>query len=192
MKTDKKELEELKAAIEPLMKLIKQVQVPTVQKTVEVPQIQYIDKIVDAPVAVTQQFVQVADDAEVQGPKDELVPVAPNMGAGGSHPQATMMPNQEWTEELREIRQIVEFLVRRERKLDVKADVAIWRLKRKTSSGRAKRSKPAFRKPSQTRPRSSSSLSTSGSSTRASALARLPQARSSSSTPALSKVPRSS
>ena len=110
------------------MKLIKQVQVPTVQKTVEVPQIQYIDKIVDAPVAVNQQFVQAADDAEVQGPKDETVPVAPNMGAGGSHPQATW--NQEWAEELREIRQMVEFLVRRERKLDVKADVAIRRLER--------------------------------------------------------------
>ena len=50
------------------------------------------------------------------------------MGAGGSHSQATL--NQEWAEELREIRRMVEFLVRRERKLDVKADVAIRRLER--------------------------------------------------------------
>ena len=43
-------------------------------------------------------------------------------------PQATW--NQEGAEELREIRQMVELLVRRERKLDVKADVAIRRLER--------------------------------------------------------------
>ena len=36
------------------------------------------------------------DESEAQGPEDELVPVAPNMGAGGSHPQATL--NQEWAE----------------------------------------------------------------------------------------------
>ena len=35
-----------------------------------------------------------------------------------------------WTTELTEIRQMVEFLVRRERKLDVKADVAVRRLER--------------------------------------------------------------
>ena len=130
--------------------------IPNMQKTVEVPQIQYVDKIVDAPVAVTQPSVpaeaerescskkrkstsdemvdeasdhdafglvqgrectRVADESEVQGPEDELVPVAPNMGAGGSHSQATL--NQEWAEELRVIRRMVEFLVRRERKLDV-------------------------------------------------------------------------
>ena len=66
--------------------------------------------------------------AEMRGPESELVPVAPNMGAGGSHPQATW--NQEWAEDLREIRRMVEFLVQRERKLDVKADVAIRRLER--------------------------------------------------------------
>ena len=143
--------------------------IPNMQKTVEVPQIQYIDKIVDAPVTVTQPSVpaeaerescskkrkstfesdemvdeasdldafglvqggectRVVDESEAQGPEDELVPVAPNMGAGGSHPQATL--NQEWAEDLREIRRMVEFLVRRERKLDVKADVAIRRLER--------------------------------------------------------------
>ena len=36
----------------------------------------------------------------------------------------------DWTRDLREIRQMVEFLVRRERKLDVKADVAVRRLER--------------------------------------------------------------
>ena len=142
---------------------------PNMQKTVEVPQIQYVDKIVDAPVAVTQPSVpaeaerescskkrkstfendemvdeasdldafglvqgvectRVVDESKVKGPEDELVPVAPNMGASGSHPQATL--NQEWAEDLREIRRMVEFLVRRERKLDVKADVAIRRLER--------------------------------------------------------------
>ena len=68
------------------------------------------------------------DETDVQGPAYELVQVAPNMRASGSHPQATL--NQEWAEELREIRRRVEFLVRRERKLDVKADVAIRRLER--------------------------------------------------------------
>ena len=63
-------------------------------------------------------------------PGHELVQVAPNMGAGGSH-QSTS--DQEWTQELHEIRRVVEFLVRRERKLDVKTDVAkgwkCWRRK---------------------------------------------------------------
>ena len=35
-----------------------------------------------------------------------------------------------WIQELAEIRQMVEFLVRRERKLDVKTDVAVRRLER--------------------------------------------------------------
>ena len=35
-----------------------------------------------------------------------------------------------WIQELTEIRQMVEFLVRRERKLDVKTDVAVRRLER--------------------------------------------------------------
>ena len=58
----------------------------------------------------------------------DLLLVAPNMEVGGSHLQA--MTGEErieiWTQDLREIRRMVEFLVRRERKLDVKADVAIW------------------------------------------------------------------
>ena len=50
---EKKEPEELEAEIEPLQVPIFQ----PVQKTVEVPQIQYVDKIVDAPVAAAQQQV---------------------------------------------------------------------------------------------------------------------------------------
>ena len=42
--------------------------------------------------------------------------------------QATM--DQEWAKELREIRRMVEFLVHRGRKLDVKTDVAATRLER--------------------------------------------------------------
>ena len=66
---------------------------------------------------------------------DEPVQVSPNMGAGGSHSQATSNQeeeerNQEWTRELCEIRRVVGFVVRWERKLDVKADVAVRRLER--------------------------------------------------------------
>ena len=62
----------------------------------------------------------------------DLLPVAPNMEAGGSHLQATAEEERivDWTQDLREIRSMVEFLVRRERKLDVKADVAVRRLVR--------------------------------------------------------------
>ena len=66
------------------------------------------------------------EDAQVPG--SELVQMAPNMGAGGSHPQAMM--DQERDKELREIRRMVEFLVHRERKLDVRTDVAARRLER--------------------------------------------------------------
>ena len=54
--------------------------------------------------------------------------MAPNMGAGGSHSQAMM--NRERDKELREIRRMVEFLVHRERKVDVRTDVAARRLER--------------------------------------------------------------
>ena len=69
-----------------------------------------------------------ADEGEGLG----LLPVAPNMKARGSHLQATAEEEQivDWTQDLREIRRMVEFLVRRERKLDVKADVAVRRLER--------------------------------------------------------------
>ena len=66
------------------------------------------------------------------GKDPDLLPVALNMEAGGSHLQATAEEEQivDWTQDLREIRRMVEFLVRRERKLDVKADVAVRRLAR--------------------------------------------------------------
>ena len=66
------------------------------------------------------------------GEDPDLLQVAPNMEAGGSHLQATAEEERivEWTQDLREIRRMVEFLVRRERKLDVKADVAVKRLAR--------------------------------------------------------------
>ena len=66
------------------------------------------------------------------GENPDLLPVAPNMEAGGSHLQATAEEERivDWTQDLREIRRMVEFLVRRERKLDVKADVAVRRLAR--------------------------------------------------------------
>ena len=62
----------------------------------------------------------------------DLLPVAPNMEAGGSHLQVTAEEERivDWTQDLREIRRMVEFLVRRERELDVKADVAVRRLAR--------------------------------------------------------------
>ena len=66
------------------------------------------------------------------GEDPDLLPVAPNMEAGGSHLQATAEEERivDWTQDLRDIRRMVEFLVRRERKLDVKADVAVRRLAR--------------------------------------------------------------
>ena len=131
-----------------------------VQKMVEVPKVQFIDKVVDIPVIRQRQMsVGVSGDcAESQGeeeqeeqevsgslvqgrehrrkedetnaqvPGSELVQMAPNMGAGGSHLQAMM--DQERDKELREIRRMVEFLVHRERKLDVRTDVAARRLER--------------------------------------------------------------
>ena len=68
------------------------------------------------------------DEKDMQGPGHESVQMAPNMGACGSDPQSTM--DQEWAKELRDIRRMVEFLVHRERKLDVKTDVAARRLER--------------------------------------------------------------
>ena len=62
----------------------------------------------------------------------DLFSVAPNMEACGSHLQAVTGEERVeiWTQDLREIRRMVEFLVRRERKLDVKSDVAVRRLAR--------------------------------------------------------------
>ena len=124
-----------------------------------------------------------ADEGESLG----LLHVALNMEAGGLHLQATAEQERivDWTQDLREIRRKVEFLVRRERKLDVKADVAVRRLARldKEHSSKTKSTKPASRTPSQTGPKSLTSSWTRGSSTKASALAKSRQAKSSSSSP---------
>ena len=65
----------------------------------------------------------------------DLLPVAPNMEAGGSHLQATAKEERivDWTEDLREIRRMVEFPVRREKKLDVKAVRRLARLEKEHS-----------------------------------------------------------
>ena len=89
------------------------------------------------------------DETDTQVPGSKLVQVAPNMGAGGSHPQATM--DQKWDKELREIRRMIEFLVNRERKLDVKTDVAARRL---APSSKTRSAKPASKEPSRTAPKS--------------------------------------
>ena len=70
-------------------------------------------------------------EKHVAGEDLDLFPVAPNMEAGGSHLQATAEEERivDWTQDLREIRSMV-VLVRWERKLDVKADVAVRRLAR--------------------------------------------------------------
>ena len=213
------------------------------QKAVEVPQIQYVGKIVEALVVVAHQPVPVdaealsqtqcferdedisvgtesaesADgmsDAEhglVQGRQSrlevdetrersaaeggkglDLLQVAPNMEAAGSHLHATTGDERivDWTQDLREIRRIVEFLVRRERKLDVKADVAVRRLARlekEHSQVEDEELEASFPDALADRTKVVNSSSTSGSSTQASALATSPQAKSSSSTPALSE-----
>ena len=64
--------------------------------------------------------------------RKDLLQVASTMEAGGSHLQGTTEDERlvDWTQDLREIRRMVEFLMRRERKLEVKADVAVRRLER--------------------------------------------------------------
>ena len=61
-----------------------------------------------------------------------LFTVAPHMEAGGSHLQATAEQERivDWTQDLQKIRRMVKFLVRWERKLDVKAEVAVRRFAR--------------------------------------------------------------
>ena len=176
-----------------------------VQKTVEVPRVQFIDRLVDDPDCTKKRrkaegqdqdvdverfsdlvlpssqsclCVSIAssdgeeeelkheaegtslvqggehgreeDETDAQVPGSELVQMAPNMGAGGSHPQA--MTDQERDKELREIRRMVEFLVHRERKLDVKTDVAARRLERLERE--SSQLKPASKEPSRTAPKS--------------------------------------
>ena len=85
---------------------------------------------------------------EGEGLEQDLLQVAPDREAGGSHLQATEEEERivEWTRELREIRRMVELLQRRDRKLHVKADVAVRRLerleKKLPAGGRKARSLP--------------------------------------------------
>ena len=72
-----------------------------VQKMVEVPQVQFIDKVV-GKIAIRQRQMSVGasescaeshhevDETDRQGPGHESVQVAPNMGASGSHPHGPM------------------------------------------------------------------------------------------------------
>ena len=104
-----------------------------VQKTVEEPRVQFIDRLVDDPAVMRREAASnmalcEQDETDAQVPGSELVQMAPNMEAGGSHPQAMM--DQERDKELREIRRMVEFLVHRERKLDVRTDGVARRLER--------------------------------------------------------------
>ena len=114
--------------------------IPNVQKTVEVPQIQHVDRIVDAPVVARIEDVSI--ETQTVSRKRKL-PLETESADGTSDAagedldlppgvQATAEEERivDWTEDLREIRRMVEFLVRRERKLDVKADVAVRRLAR--------------------------------------------------------------
>ena len=171
-----------------------------VQKTVEVSQIQNVDKIVDAPVVVAQQPTPVDAEAihrlnplnglrtsqsgrslspgrarspwrpsllevltrcqaqrtvsskgrnaglkltrHVRGARQrkgtveegkglDLLLVTTNLEAG---PATTVEErNVDWTQDMRENCRMVEFLVRWERKLDVKADVAVRRLEKERS-----------------------------------------------------------
>ena len=115
------------------MPVAAQHQVPTVQcvqRTVAVPNMEFIDKVVDAP-RVMQGQVSTVEARDDDGHR-----------ADGSHLQATS--DQEWAQELHEIRRLVEFFARRDRKFALKTDVAArWlkRLERKAPSWRT-RSQP--------------------------------------------------
>ena len=80
-----------------------------------------------------------------RGEDPDLLPVAPNMEAGGSHLQATAEEERfvVWTQDLREICRMVEFLVRRERKLHVKAVRRLARLEKEHSQLEDEERKPA-------------------------------------------------
>ena len=103
----------------------KTVEVPRVQKTVEVPQIQFIDKLVDSHVNMRS-----VPEVEHVVP----TPVTEHMASAPAQSHADVSAGAKsditWTKELAEVRQMVEFLVRRERKLDAKTDVAVRRLER--------------------------------------------------------------
>ena len=109
----------------PVMAHSQTLSVQIVQKTVEVPQIQFIDKLVDSHVNMRCVL-----EVEHVVP----TPVTEHMASAPAQSHADVSAGVKsaitWTKELTEIRQMVEFLVRRERKLDVKTDVAVRRLER--------------------------------------------------------------
>ena len=95
------------------------------------------------------------DETDTQVPGGELVQVAPNMGAGGSHPQATM--DQEWDKELREIRRMIEFLgTGNENSTSRRTwQPEGWRgWKERAPSSKTRSAKPASEEPSRTAPKS--------------------------------------
>ena len=91
----------------------------------EVPQIQFIDKLVDSHVNMRS----VREVGHVMP-----TPVTEHMASAPAQSHADVSAGVKsditWTKELTEIRQVVEFLVRHERKLDMKSDVAVRRLER--------------------------------------------------------------
>ena len=96
--------------------------------------------------------MQVVDETDAQGPGHEFQ-VAPNVGAGGSHPQATL--NQEWTEELlgRSVGWSSSWCTEKGCS-DVKTDVAVRRLERlerRTPSWKTRSARLVSRRPLRTR-----------------------------------------
>ena len=114
-----------KVADVPVVMPCQTLSVHRVQKTVEVPQIQFIDKLVDSHVNMRS-----VPEVEHVVP----TPVTEHMASAPAQSHADVSTGVKsditWTKELAEIRQMVEFLVRRERKLDAKTDVAVRRLER--------------------------------------------------------------
>ena len=109
----------------PVMAHSQTLSVQRVQKTMEVPQIQFIDKLVDSH--VNMRSVSEVEHV-VPTPVTEHMASAP--AQSHADVSAGVKSDITWTKELTEIRQMVEFLVRRERKLDVKTDMAVRRLER--------------------------------------------------------------
>ena len=130
--------------------------VQRVQNTVEMPVAQFSDRVVDIPV-VTQR--QVPNVQKTGGTLKRLC-----MHPLWRHTNPYLAEEErivDWTQDLREIRRMVEFLVRWKRKLDAKwrsGGLRGWR--RSTPSWKTKNAKPASQTPSQTGPKSRSSLLT--------------------------------
>ena len=119
-----------------------------VQKTVEVPQIQFIDKFVDSPESVQADLeieLEVStpehrthDDenkcvtASTEGMEQDACvhAVAPASSRAQREFDNTEAGVECVGEDLKEMKKMLEFLVRRERKVDVKTEVAVKKLER--------------------------------------------------------------